>query len=466
MPSLAALQVAALYPINLLVSPLGPFAGSAIAAFLKLFCAGVFTILYVRRLGVSAAAAAAAGIVYALSGFLIVWLGHPHANAAVLLPLLLYFIEGQLAETGGRRAAIGVAAAFGAMLLGGHPPTAVHVTVAVVLYFAFRISERGRALRLRQTLDVRCGAPGRRRVGGATPVAVPGVLPGELQRNRIGGARPVGEPPDARDTGPVPDAIPGRWAACRIRTPGGSARPRQPRQLQRTHGLRRLVHAVPRRRGAGANPASCGPLSRAARRRCAAGRVRRAALPGADARAARRERHQSPAPVAAGRLQCGGPRRIRTRCAVACRAQRASEPAGDRVFSGHSPRARLRLAEGEHRAGRNRRLVAKLPAWSGGDGRRRARRGVCPLGASPALARRGGDRRRMDRDRLAVVRHRLQPRDPQKRLLPGNERHSRAARRHLALSRARALVRARPEHGSRLWARRRSRQGLHDAEAV
>ena len=151
-PSLASMQAAALYPINLLVSPIGPFAGSGIAAFLKLFCAGMFTILYLRRLGVSATGATAAGIVYALSGFMIVWLGHPHVNAAVLLPLMLYFIERQLAEPGRRRAMIGFTVAYAAMLLGGHPPTAVHVTVAAALYFVFRLSERGRAFRFRQSL--------------------------------------------------------------------------------------------------------------------------------------------------------------------------------------------------------------------------------------------------------------------------------------------------------------------------
>ena len=151
-PSLAGMQAAALYPINLLVSPIGPFAGSGVAAFLKLFFAGVFMMLYLRRLGVSAAGGAAAGIVYALSGFMIVWLGHPHVNSAAVLPLLLYFIEGQLIEPGRPRAAIGLAVAYAAMLLGGHPPTAVHITAAIALYFVFRLSERGRTLRVRQSL--------------------------------------------------------------------------------------------------------------------------------------------------------------------------------------------------------------------------------------------------------------------------------------------------------------------------
>jgi hypothetical protein len=177
------MQAAALYPINLLVSPIGPFAGSGVAAFLKLFFAGVFMMLYLRRLGVSAAGGAAAGIVYALSGFMIVWLGHPHVNAAVVLPLLLYFIEGQLIEPGRPRAAIGLAVAYAAMLLGGHPPTAVHITAAIALYFVFRLSERGRTLRIRQSLLFVGRARGRRRLGVAATAAVLRVLPAEFQRD-------------------------------------------------------------------------------------------------------------------------------------------------------------------------------------------------------------------------------------------------------------------------------------------
>jgi hypothetical protein len=153
MPSLAGMQVAALYPIHLLLSPLGPFVSSGIAAYLKLFLAGVFTLLYLRRLGVSAPAGLAGGLVFSLSGFMIVWLGHPHANPAVLLPALFYFIELQFAKPLSWRPWIGMACAYGVMLLGGHPPTAVHITAAASLYFAFRFLEHGREHRPRLALQ-------------------------------------------------------------------------------------------------------------------------------------------------------------------------------------------------------------------------------------------------------------------------------------------------------------------------
>ena len=151
-PSLASMQLAMLYPIHLLLAPLGPFDASEIAAFLKLLLAGAFTMLYLRQLGASSLAGLAAGLVYSLSGFMIVWLGHPHTNGAVLLPLLLYFVERQLAEPLRLRPWIGFACAYATMLLGGHLPTALHITVVVSLYFGFRLVERGRRSRLRRSL--------------------------------------------------------------------------------------------------------------------------------------------------------------------------------------------------------------------------------------------------------------------------------------------------------------------------
>lgn len=170
-PSLAAMNVAVLYPIDLLLTPLGPFHSSGIAAFLKLLLAGVFTMLYMRRLGASPPAGLAAALVYSLSGFMIVWLGHPQVNAAVVLPLLLYFVEGLLAEPLRLRPAIGFAGAYAALLLGGHAPTAVHVTLVVAIYLVFRLIERGRRARLRRTLAWLAG------MAAGAAIAAPSLLP-------------------------------------------------------------------------------------------------------------------------------------------------------------------------------------------------------------------------------------------------------------------------------------------------
>ena len=153
-PNLGSIQGALLFPINLLLMPLDPFYASGLAAFLKLFLAGLFTMLYLRLLGVCHAAAFLSGLVFSLCGFMIVWLGHPHVNCAMWFPLLLYFIEKSFQPAPGQAANLfsgsnlriwaGFAVTYALMLLGGHPPTAIHITIWVGIYFLFRLMEHRR----------------------------------------------------------------------------------------------------------------------------------------------------------------------------------------------------------------------------------------------------------------------------------------------------------------------------------
>jgi hypothetical protein len=158
MPNLASTQGALLFPINLLLLSLDPFYAAGPAAFLKLFLAGLFTMLYLRLLGASDAAAFLSGLVFSLCGFMIVWLGHPHVNCAMWLPLLLYFIEktfrcgaGNLFVRSHLRLWIGFAITYGFMLLGGHSPTAIHITIGIFIYFLFRLAGGQRDQPFRRT---------------------------------------------------------------------------------------------------------------------------------------------------------------------------------------------------------------------------------------------------------------------------------------------------------------------------
>ena len=168
-PSLASMQGAMLYPLNLLLSPISPFVASGLAAFAKLFIAAFFTFLFLRRLGLVSAAALVGALTFALSGFLIVWLGHPHANVAVMLPVLFYCVEAAMARPRAIRPWIGLAVSFGVMLLGGHPPTAVHVTLALAAYVAFRLFRQTNRLTFALSLVMALGA-------GAI-IAAPQMLP-------------------------------------------------------------------------------------------------------------------------------------------------------------------------------------------------------------------------------------------------------------------------------------------------
>ncbi len=150
LPNLASIQGALLFPIQLITAPIDPFYAAGPAAFLKLFLAGSFMMLYVRTLGACLPAAFLSGLVFSLSGFMIAWLGHPHVNCAMWLPLLFYYVEKQFKLASAKeprrftvhalRNGVGLAIAYGCMLLGGHPPTAVHVTGGMAAYVLFRLA--------------------------------------------------------------------------------------------------------------------------------------------------------------------------------------------------------------------------------------------------------------------------------------------------------------------------------------
>ena len=143
-PFVAAIQAAVLFPLNLLLSPIDPFYSSSWTALVKLWFAGFFMMLYMRRLGTGRLAALFSAVAFSFSGFMVAWLGHPHANCAALLPALMYALESALAA-GPCSAPVpwaGFALAYGCMLLGGHPPTEVHITLWLAAYFIYRLRSR------------------------------------------------------------------------------------------------------------------------------------------------------------------------------------------------------------------------------------------------------------------------------------------------------------------------------------
>ncbi|MFI5346104.1 MAG: YfhO family protein [Elusimicrobiota bacterium] len=161
-PFAGCVQAAPFFPTNLLLIALSPESWSLAAAFLKLFAAGFFTALHARRLGAGRSGAALAGISFALCGFMVAWLGHPQTNAACLLPALFWTL-GRAADRDVPRAWVPVAVVIGLILLGGHPPTALHVLAAGAAYAIFLRRDR-------------LGAAGLAALAGAA-LAAPALLP-------------------------------------------------------------------------------------------------------------------------------------------------------------------------------------------------------------------------------------------------------------------------------------------------
>ncbi|QDU65765.1 YfhO family protein [Engelhardtia mirabilis] len=136
-PVHAAYTGAFLWPLNWLHLASGSWHAFAWIAFAKLGLAGIGMLVFLRRGGLRASAAAAGAFGYALCGFNVVWLGHPHTNVAALFPWALIAL-GALAEQPTARRAVWVAVVAAGMLVGGHIQTATHTALVLAAYVVFR----------------------------------------------------------------------------------------------------------------------------------------------------------------------------------------------------------------------------------------------------------------------------------------------------------------------------------------
>lgn len=110
-----------------------PAIGLSLAMLLKLLVAGLGMALYVRSLKAGGLAAAFAGIAYAASSFIVVWLAWPQSGVAALMPWAFAFTEMWL---GGKRAWAlpALALAVGLQFLAGNAETSLHLGFALGLY--------------------------------------------------------------------------------------------------------------------------------------------------------------------------------------------------------------------------------------------------------------------------------------------------------------------------------------------
>ncbi|MEE9543273.1 MAG: hypothetical protein V3V95_05775, partial [Thermodesulfobacteriota bacterium] len=133
---LAANSIGFFFPINFLFYILPLWYAFGLVSFIKLFLAGVFTYLFLTGLRLRPFAAFIGAVSFIFSGFMVAWMGHPHTNIALLLPVMLFLIdrlfklEGRASLTGAVLFAIAVACAF----LGGHYETTFHLLSAVGLF--------------------------------------------------------------------------------------------------------------------------------------------------------------------------------------------------------------------------------------------------------------------------------------------------------------------------------------------
>jgi len=143
-PLMAEDQPAVFYPLNILSYALSPPDAVLFMALARLFIAGLATYWFVRTISVGKFGALVSAITFTFSGFMIVWLGHPHTNVAAWLPALFLTLEWLYRRTSLRHMAF-VSLVVAAQLTGGHGETALYTLSAGGIYYLFRVLTSDRA---------------------------------------------------------------------------------------------------------------------------------------------------------------------------------------------------------------------------------------------------------------------------------------------------------------------------------
>jgi Bacterial membrane protein YfhO len=183
MPLLGDPQAQALQPLIWLTSPLALHQAVGAQAALRVFCALLFTFLFLRRQGLGEGPALFGGLAFGLSGFVLVWVGWPIANAAVLLPLVLYAIA-WVHDRGARRDVLLLTLAVAALIVAGHPETILY---GLALAAAFAVSRLfAGPVERRRPAFLRCSCAGLLALGLTAPAWLPAVeyLP-QSQRHEV-----------------------------------------------------------------------------------------------------------------------------------------------------------------------------------------------------------------------------------------------------------------------------------------
>ena len=119
-------------------------------AFVKLFefvAAIGGTYLFLRRLGRTRLASSVAGVIFASSGFMVMWTNWPQTRVAALVPALFWAVE-RLVQRSRLSDAGLIALVVASMLLGGFPAVTGFALYLAVPYLVVRlIARHGRALR-------------------------------------------------------------------------------------------------------------------------------------------------------------------------------------------------------------------------------------------------------------------------------------------------------------------------------
>lgn len=136
-PLLADDQSAPFSVFTALALPFTPAVGYSLAMLAKLVIAGLGMYLWLRQLAARALPAILAGVVFATSSFVVVWLGHPQTAVAAIFPWIFAAVEWYLRTRRlGALAAIAIGVAL--QFLAGHAESTLHLGVLLAVYVTVR----------------------------------------------------------------------------------------------------------------------------------------------------------------------------------------------------------------------------------------------------------------------------------------------------------------------------------------
>jgi hypothetical protein len=173
MPLMGDPQTQVFQPLVVAAYPFPVWPAAGVTAALRVLVALVFSFLLLRRQGLGEAAALAGGLAFGLGGFVLLWLGWPLSNSAVLLPPVLYAIA-RCDDHGGGRDLLLLFVTTLALLLAGHPEALVYAVSFAGLFLLDRVRRRPKGSGRRRLL-LRGGLAMALAGAVATPVLLPAL---------------------------------------------------------------------------------------------------------------------------------------------------------------------------------------------------------------------------------------------------------------------------------------------------
>jgi hypothetical protein len=132
-PFVADAQSAVFYPLNILGYVMPMATAWSLGLMLRLFLAAVFMALFAHSIGASRTGSVVAATIFGWCGFNTAWQGYAMGDAAIWLPLMCYAVHRLSTSSSSKYLAL-AAFAFSMPMLAGHPETAAHLCLAVVVF--------------------------------------------------------------------------------------------------------------------------------------------------------------------------------------------------------------------------------------------------------------------------------------------------------------------------------------------